>query len=83
MTPLKANTIISTILLFVVLLTLPLDAAAQRRRDRELGGQENFNLPTDTLFTDSLNSITPTAPVEVPAPKPSALDAPVIYSATA
>ena len=82
MTPLKANTIISTILLFVVLLTLPLDAAAQRRRDRELGGQENFNLPTDTLFTDSLNSITPTAPVEVPAPKPSALDAPVIYSAT-
>ena len=79
MTPLKANTIISVILLFFVLLTLPVDVAAQRRRDRELGGRENFNPPVDSLLTDSLKQNQQSA--ETTAPKPSALDAPVIYSA--
>ncbi len=79
MTPLKPNTIISVILLFFVLLTLPVDVAAQRRRDRELGGRENFNPPVDSLLTDSLKQNQQSA--ETTAPKPSALDAPVIYSA--
>ena len=79
MTPLKPNTIISVILLFFVLLTLPVDVAAQRRRDRELGGRENFNPPVDSLLTDSLKQNQQSA--ETIAPKPSALDAPVIYSA--
>ena len=76
MTPLKANTIISSILLFIVLLILPFEASAQRRRDRELGGREDFNSPpTDSLQVDSV------APVQPVAAKPSALDAPVVYSA--
>ena len=72
----KANTIISSILRFIVLLILPFEASAQRRRDRELGGREDFNSPpTDSLQVDSV------APVQPVAAKSSALDAPVVYSA--
>ena len=77
MTPLKANTFISFILLFVLLL-LP-DEAASQRRGR---GVTPANNPTDslqrgdTLSGDSLRHDTIAAP-----PKKEALDAPVAYEA--
>ncbi|MEL5894759.1 putative LPS assembly protein LptD [Bacteroides sp. GD17] len=77
MTPLKANTFISFILLFVLLL-LP-DEAASQRRGR---GITPANNPTDslqrgdTLSGDSLRHDTIAAP-----PKKEALDAPVAYEA--
>ena len=77
MTPLKANTFISFILLFVLLL-LP-DEAASQRRGR---GVTPANNPTDslqrgdTLSGDSLWHDTIAAP-----PKKEALDAPVAYEA--
>lgn len=75
MAPLKANTIISTILLFVILLILPNNMLAQSRRDkRELRERENFTPPTDSLKQDTV--------ALTKSPKPSALDAPVVYSAT-
>ena len=82
MTPLKANTLISFILLFVLLM-LPDEALSQRRRNRGVeGGRENFNPPTvlntDSLGTDSVK--TDSLVVAKPAKK-QPLDAPVIYSA--
>lgn len=82
MAPLKANTLISFILLFVLLM-LPDEALSQRRRNRGVeGGRENFNPPTalntDTLGTDSVK--TDSLVVAKPAKK-QPLDAPVIYSA--
>ena len=44
MTPLKANTIISSILL-LILLMLPYEAMAQRRRVRELKGPVVYSPP--------------------------------------
>lgn len=66
MAPLKQNTIISLILLFVLLI-LPDDAVAQRRR-RDV-------VTADTLQTDSLA-------VAQPTKKKQPLDAPVVYEAT-
>ena len=82
MAPLKANTLISFILLFVLLM-LPDEALSQRRRNRGVeGGRENFNPPTvlntDSLGTDSVK--TDSLVVAKPAKK-QPLDAPVIYSA--
>ncbi|WP_278777584.1 putative LPS assembly protein LptD [Bacteroides nordii] len=81
MTPLKANTLISFILLFV-LLVLPDEAMSQRRRNRGVeGGVETFNSPAalnaDSLTTDSVR----TDSVVVKPIKKQPLDAPVIYSA--
>ena len=61
MTPLKANTIISSILL-LILLMLPYEAMAQRRRVRELKGPvvysppKNDSLRVDTLKNDTLKA---------------------------
>ena len=82
MAPLKANTLISFILLFVLLM-LSDEALSQRRRNRGVeGGRENFNPPTvlntDSLGTDSVK--TDSLVVAKPAKK-QPLDAPVIYSA--
>ena len=81
MTPLKANTLISFILLFV-LLVLPDEAMSQRRRNRGVeGGVETFNPPAalnaDSLTTDSVR----TDSVVAKPIKKQPLDAPVIYSA--
>lgn len=81
MTPLKANTLISFILLFV-LLVLPDEAMSQRRRNKGVeGGVEAFNPPatlnTDSLTTDSVRIDS----VVVKPIKKQPLDAPVIYSA--
>lgn len=78
MAPLKENTLISLILLFVLLL-LPDDAMSQRRRNREV--RENLppatmtadTLKADTMKTDTLNL--------QPAKKKEPLSAPVVYSA--
>jgi len=52
MTPLKANTIISSILL-LILLMLPYEAMAQRRRVRELKGPVVYSPPkNDSLRVD-------------------------------
>ncbi len=77
MTPLKANTFISFILLFV-LLALPDEAMSQRRRrgmvTTDISKADSLKrgetLPTDTLKIDS-----------VPRKKKQPLDAPVIYEA--
>lgn len=74
MTPLKANTSILTILLFIVLLILPSDASAQRRRDREQNGKETPSLPADSLKRDTMTAVQL-------QPKKALLDAPVVYSA--
>ncbi|WP_455593269.1 putative LPS assembly protein LptD [Bacteroides sp.] len=78
MTPLKANTLISIILLFVLLM-LPDEAMSQRRRAREVRENmppvalRNDSLKADTTKTDSLTL--------TPAKKKQPLDAPVVYSA--
>lgn len=75
MASLKANTYISFILLFVLLM-LPYDATSQRRR-RGVAATDSLktdSLKADTVRTDSL-SLAPNAK------KPQALNAPVIYSA--
>lgn len=80
MTPLKANTLISFILLFVLLL-LPEEAMSQRRRNREV--KENIapsSLRGDTLKTDTVS--TDSLAVAPPAKKKQPLDAPVIYEAS-
>ncbi|MEG1659063.1 MAG: putative LPS assembly protein LptD [Bacteroides sp.] len=75
MAPLKANTIISFILLFVLLL-LPDETMSQRRRK----GTDTVrdSLQTDTLKADSLRTDSLQAPK---AKQKQPLDAPVIYSA--
>lgn len=75
MAPLKANTFISFILLFVLLL-LPHEATSQRRRGvvAVTDSLQADSLKADTVRTDTL-SLTPAAK------KKQALDAPVIYSA--
>lgn len=75
MTPLKANTFISFILLFVLLM-FPYEVMSQRRKSREAvaNGLQTDTLKADTLRTDTL-SLTPQAKKKQP------LDAPVIYSA--
>lgn len=79
MTPLKANTFISFILLFVLLL-LSGEAVSQRRgRGMIPRSQQPDSLQNgDTLLNDSLrkDTITP------PPPKKEGLDAPVTYEAT-
>ncbi|MEG1563920.1 MAG: hypothetical protein RR365_09375, partial [Bacteroides sp.] len=74
MAPLKANTIISFILLFVLLL-LPDETMSQRRRK----GTDTVrdSLQTDTLKADSLRTDSLQAPK---AKQKQPLDAPVIYS---
>ena len=58
MTPLKANTIISSILL-LILLMLPYEAMAQRRRVRELKGPVVYSTPkSDSLRVDTLKNDT-------------------------
>ncbi len=75
MTPLKANTFISFILLFVLLM-FPYEVMSQRRKSREAvaNGLQTDTLKADTLRTDTL-SLAPQAKKKQP------LDAPVIYSA--
>lgn len=73
MAPLKANTFISFILLFVLLM-LPYDATSQRRR--------RGVIPADSLTTDSLKADTAAVDTLSLTPKKAqALNAPVIYSA--
>ncbi len=80
MTPLKSTTLISSILLFLILLILPNQAVAQRRRQTVDPERERFTaLPNDTLLQDSLK--TDTVVIEPVAKKPP-LDFPVVYSAT-
>ena len=79
MTPLKANTFISFILLFVLLL-LSNEAVSQRRGrgTTPANTQQTDSLqPGKTLPNDSLQHDT----VAAPAPKKEALDAPVAYEA--
>lgn len=79
MTPLKANTFISFILLFVLLL-LSGGAASQRRSGRSVPPDNQLTdslQRRDTLTADSLQRDTITAP----PPKKDALDAPVAYEA--
>ena len=79
MTPLKANTFISFILLFVLLL-LSNEAVSQRRGrgTTPANTQQTDSLqPGKTLLNDSLQHDT----VAAPAPKKEALDAPVAYEA--
>ncbi len=80
MTPLKVNTIISSILLFIILLILPQEAGAQRRRNSGVNENERFTaLPTDTIAQDSIAADSVIiAPVAAKPP----LDFPVVYSAT-
>lgn len=75
MAPLKANTFISFILLFVLLM-LPYDATSQRRRRGVIvtDSLKTDSLRADTVRTDTL-SLTPNAN------KKPGLDAPVVYSA--
>lgn len=75
MAPLKANTFISFILLFVLLM-LPYDATSQRRRRGVVATDslKTDSLKADTVRTDSLSLIPK-------AKKPQALNAPVVYSA--
>jgi hypothetical protein len=89
MTPLKANTIISSILL-LILLMLPYEAMAQRRRVRELKGPvvysppKNDSLRVDTLKNDTLKANVlkaDTLSAESVKKKKQPLDAPVVYSA--
>ncbi|MCS3323137.1 putative LPS assembly protein LptD [Bacteroides fragilis] len=89
MTPLKANTIISSILL-LILPMLPYEAMAQRRRVRELKGPvvysppKNDSLRVDTLKNDTLKANVlkaDTLSAESVKKKKQPLDAPVVYSA--
>ena len=75
MASLKANTYISFILLFVLLM-LPYDATSQRRRR---GVAVTDSLKTDSLAADTVR--TDTLSLTPKAKKPQALNAPVIYSA--
>ena len=80
MTPLKSITLISSILLFLILLILPQEVAAQRRRQTVDPERDRFTaLPKDTLLQDSIKS--DTILVEPIAKKPP-LDFPVVYSAS-
>ncbi|MBP6066434.1 putative LPS assembly protein LptD [Bacteroides sp.] len=74
MTPLKTNTFISFIVLFVLLM-IPDEAVAQGRRSREaVANSLADTLKADTLRADTL-ALTPQTKKKQP------LDAPVIYSA--
>ena len=80
MTPLKANTLISIILLFILLMFSD-DAMSQRRRDRE-AGREDMNPPkpmvSDSLKSDSVR----TDSLVISRPKKKQpLDSPVVYEA--
>ncbi|WP_321334796.1 putative LPS assembly protein LptD [uncultured Bacteroides sp.] len=75
MAPLKANTIISFILLFV-LLTLPEEVVSQHRRQNAIPGNA---LIGDTIKRDSVNNNSQTNLQSVKKKQP--LDAPVVYEA--
>ncbi|NDV57764.1 putative LPS assembly protein LptD [Bacteroides sp. 519] len=82
----KANTLISFILLFAFLL-LPDEAMAQRRRrgvsSVDMPGSDsiNFTIPRDSIGNDTLKRETVVADTVPASPKKQPLDAPVFYEA--